>query len=236
MTQTKKWLMDNSLHCKIYDLANIPSSEKANVSRIYDVWNQVYTPILKDSNEVLRSDYFFRTKFLVALFDESEKPLSFSLHNNYDLQLHGVATHSYFDVAPPAFMELISKEQHQVLTYEWVTVHPDERGRKTEAKSSHVLMGLASKAAQASPYTSPMGYSRVDFKADKNAELYGFKALMDTYRHNILCKVMFCRKHEFHPHPSGFVADVVDQVWEKRTNFSQHLGTEVAPRPLRKVA
>ena len=213
--------------CKIFDLTVISKEHERVLSKVYDLWEEVYTPILKQSGETLRSDYFFRCRSAVALLDAFENPIAFILHNHFYFGINGCNVHSYFDISPQAYKDLHRKEESIITTFEWVTIHPSFSRKKEEIRPAHVVMGLSMLAVQQSNSTGFMGYSRTDFKADKNAEIFGFRALEDLYRHNIHCKLMFASQADVKTHHNPAVVDVTNKIWLKTENFSPFFSQKI---------
>jgi hypothetical protein len=211
------------------------------VSHCYRVWREVYEPILAESKESLSSDLFYRCKLLSVIANEDQVPIAFCLHNNLCTEFEGVRDHSYFATATPEFMQKITIEKQHVFTVEWVTVHPNQRGKFTKIQPADLIMGLAMKAGQHSPCTALMGFSRVDLKADKIAERYGGQSYGEVTRHDITCRIMFCTMAQITDHPIQRVQSIVNELWKSKIN-SAHLirgkfETEMAQEKLgKKVA
>lgn len=213
-TQYEKW------QCKVFDLSVVDKKNERTLSKVYDLWDEVYAPILKQSGETLRSDYFFRCKSAVTLLDAFENPLAFVLHNHFYFGINGSNIHSYFDISPQDYKDLHSKEQSIITTFEWVTIHPSFSRKKEEIRPAHVIMGLSMLAVQQSHSTGFMGYSRTDFKADKNAEIFGFRPLEDLYRHDIHCKLMYASQADIKSHYNPTVVDLTNKIWSSAQNYS----------------
>lgn len=205
---------------EIIFLADVPASKVSLVSNCYQVWKDVYTPILKEAGEVLSADFFYRSKMLSVIHDGNHKPIAFSLLNNMHTEILGVIEQTYFEPAPSDFKALLIGEKEQVMTIEWVTVHPDERGKFTKIQPVDLVMGLTFRLAQFSPYTSVMGFSRVDMKADRIAGRYGPRPYGEVTRHNITCKVMFAKTSELVSHPLSQVQALIDELWNSKENHS----------------
>ncbi|MEZ0390718.1 MAG: hypothetical protein ACAH59_00785 [Pseudobdellovibrionaceae bacterium] len=205
---------------EIISLADVPTAKTTLVSHCFQTWKEVYEPILTEAHETLSADYFYRCKMLSVLHDGEQNPIAFSLLNNMNSQLAGVLDLSYFEPAPEAFKKRLQNQKEQVMTIEWVTVHPNQRGKFTKIQPADLIMGLTLKLATYTPYTAVMGYSRVDMKADKIGGKYGPQPYAEINRHGIVCKVMFAKTSELHGHPLQKVQSLIDELWTQKENHS----------------
>lgn len=198
----------------------IPSSHVGLVSECFRIWSEVYHPILNQSGERLTVDYFYRCRMLSVLVDETSKVIAFCLINNMQTEIPHILEHSYFEPAPREYLERLKAEREHVMTIEWVTVNPTERGKFTKIQPVDLIMGLTFKLAQFSAYTAVMGYSRIDLKADKVAAKFGPRPMGDTNRHDVHCKVMYCKTRDLNGHPISKVQTLIEDLWRYRDHDS----------------
>lgn len=213
----------------LLDLNYITNSNEPMISACYELWRDVYKPILEECGETIRPDLFYRAK-LLSVIHEGARPIAFCLHNNFAANLSGMTEHGYFEPTDLNTRSFLKVNKHQVFSVEWVTVHPAERGKFTKLQKADLIMGLAFKAAIASPYSCVMGFSRTDLKADKLAGKFGVQCLGMTTRHGIECGVMFLEIEKLTDHPTTNVAHAIQELWDNGNIESPYLKLTASER------
>lgn len=203
----------------VIDLANIDERSRPVVNRAFELWSKTYSEILSEASEELRSDYFFRSKLLLAICD-SETIQALCLCNVHDAATKGVLDQSYFDIVPSDIKEQFKRVGHTILSIEWVTVCPELRARFSRIQYADVMMGLAFETCQDTHCTSVLGFSRYDLKADKVAEKFGVRNLGTVRRHSIDCGVMFSEKETLTLHGYQKTRELIEYLYSTKTNFA----------------
>ncbi|MFZ4404263.1 MAG: hypothetical protein ACOYOK_09200 [Pseudobdellovibrionaceae bacterium] len=206
----------------VIDLHQLNQFTLPIVNQAFDLWKSVYSEILENAGEILVPDYFYKCKIISVIY-ENDIVQAFTLHNVYNLSANGVCDLSYFSPLNEFTKQKLKHEGHKVWTCEWVTVHPDFRGRFTKVQLGEVIMGLAFKLFAELDCTSAMGFSRKDIKADRMAEKFGFISIDTIVRHGIECGVMFLKKENLLPHPYEKTQIKIDSLYENKTIYSNIL-------------
>jgi hypothetical protein len=201
------------MQLRIFDFLNYSSGEINDINQCYDVWLSVYKPILEQCQERLLSDYFYRARKCLAIFD-NQKVIGFALLNTIDFSFQGIEDLTYLADASTNFRNLFKQEKKKVLTVEWVTVSPDYRGRFTKVQYVDLIMGLCFFYARDNGYTCSLGFSRTDLKADRVVEKFGGIKTELTSRHGIECGVMVVHSDNIWPHPIRRTQDSINQIYD----------------------
>ncbi|OFZ29708.1 MAG: hypothetical protein A2622_10830 [Bdellovibrionales bacterium RIFCSPHIGHO2_01_FULL_40_29] len=199
----------------IIDLARLNPESLAIANRAYEMWHSRFVSILDEAGEKLTPDYFYRSKYISVLYDDT-KVIAMCLHNVLDLQAKGVSELSYLDPVNQILKAQLKKRSERILTVEWVAVHPDS----VRQKCADIIMGLAFSFLSDSECTAAMGFSRTDYKADKVAEKFGTQKLDLIIRHGIECGVMLLKKENLKPHPDKSIQETIDDLYGERLDFT----------------
>lgn len=205
---------------KIIDLTNIKKTDVQTVNAAFEVWQQVYGPILQQAGETLTPESFWKCRLLTVI--ESEEMVEgFMLHSIYDLSLKGLVDIGYFSPLSAAMKAELVDNEEVIFTCEWVTVHPTLRGRFSKVQIGDVVMGVGFRSFLDTPCTLAMGFSRTDMKADKMAESFGFENKGMIRRHDIECGIMMLRKENHKAHRYGKTQARIEELYHLRLNNNE---------------
>ncbi|HEY8272075.1 MAG TPA: hypothetical protein VIG33_14385 [Pseudobdellovibrionaceae bacterium] len=202
---------------KLIDLSHIEKSDVSTANSAFEVWKQVYTPILTEANEQIRPEFFWKSK-LLCVIEREQLIEGFMLASIYDLSLNGLIDIPYFAPLGDSMKAKLVDDEEKIFTCEWVTVHPLLRGKFSKVQIGDVVMGLGFRAFMDSPCTLAMGFSRTDLKADKMAESFGFENQGMICRHGIECGIMMLRKSNFKSHRYFKTQQVIEELYANKEN------------------
>jgi hypothetical protein len=210
------------MHLSLIDLGEVRPEEIDLVNSCYQLWREIYTPILQADNKQIDVESFYRPKMLSVIHTGSQVH-SFSLHNILDLHLIGVDQLRYFLPMPQDVLERLRGEHARLFTIEWITVHPDQQKRFSKISQADLIMGLSIRAMAHSHCDAAVGFSRVDERADRIASKYGAQAQASTEMLGIACNVMLARREWFKAHPFATVESVLNELWKNKSNHTSYI-------------
>lgn len=212
----------------LIELGNIYDSSINLVEQSYILWEKTYTEILKDSGEILDPDAFWRSRIL-AVIENDKEVIGMHLYNAFDLRIKSINKHSYFThIDPIKIEEIKSSRINSLMTCEFLTVHPDFRGKKVDIPMAQIIVGLCSNVLTHSPWDALIGISRVDYKVDKMSAEIGANSFGDTKRHNIDCKLVLARKDQIKSIDQKETLDLVLKLWSQKNNLTNLILNELS--------
>ncbi|MBN8542424.1 MAG: hypothetical protein J0L82_18685 [Deltaproteobacteria bacterium] len=203
----------------LQELDGLSSDSLRTIESVFDLWQEVYRPILAAANEELHPDAFFRARYLLCICD-SDQPLAFCLMNSIDLKLAHNAGRSYFGPVPASRMNEFLVSKDKILSVEWVTVRPASRVQFKKIQMADLVMGAAFRFLHQTDHTLAMGYSRTDVGADRIAALFGVRPFEETQLHGINCRLMIGRREWVGKHRFSVVESAIESLWRSAHNFT----------------
>lgn len=203
----------------LHDLSILSNESLRTVESVYQMWQEVYSPILTAANEALHPDTFFRARYLLCLSD-SDQTIAFCLMNSIDLRVPQNAGRSYFNPVPSQRMAEFVSARDKVLTVEWVTVRPASRVLFKKVQLADLVMGAAFRFLHQTDHTLAMGYSRIDVGADRIAASFGVRAFDEIKLHGINCRLMIGRREWVGKHRFTVVESAIETLWCSANNFT----------------
>ena len=212
----------------LIELSNILDNSIHLVEQSYTLWEKTYSEILSHSNETLNPDAFWRSKTL-AVIEKENQVVGLHLYNSFDLRIKSINKHSYFShIDPEKVEEIKSNRINSLMSCEFLTVHPNHRGKKIQISMAEVIVGLCSKVLTHSPWDALIGISRVDFKVDKMSAKIGANSFGDTKRHNIDCKLVLARKDQIKKIEHKETLVLVENLWSQKNNLTNLILNEIS--------
>lgn len=212
----------------LIELSNILDNSIHLVEQSYTLWEKTYSVILSHSNETLNPDAFWRSKIL-AVIEKENQVVGLHLYNSFDLRIKSINKHSYFShIDPEKVEEIKSNRINSLMSCEFLTVHPNHRGKKIQISMAEVIVGLCSKVLTHSPWDALIGISRVDFKVDKMSAKIGANSFGDTKRHNIDCKLVLARKDQIKKIEHKETLVLVENLWSQKNNLTNLILNEIS--------
>ncbi|MCB0369652.1 MAG: hypothetical protein KDD45_09460, partial [Bdellovibrionales bacterium] len=214
----------------LIDLSNPYPESISLIDSAYNLWESTYSKILKESNETINPDDFWRSKIL-AVIEQNKKIIGLHLYNAFNLSCNSISKHSYFKHVKNEKIEEI--KNHSITTLmsgEFLTVHPDYRNKPNGISWAEVVVGLCHKVLINSPWDGVIGISRVDFKVDKICNNYGANSIDDIDRHDIKCKIVVARKDELLNPKSQKISPntnaLINELWTEKNNSTPWIQDE----------
>lgn len=204
---------------EIIDMARLQNEQRPLIAQAYGMWRETYAPILKAAGESLMADHFYRAKIMNVIHTDG-RIHSFSLNNVLDLALPGLPELGYFAEMPPTLLKSFVASETRLFTIEWVTVHPELRGKMTKIQQADLIMGLSIREMTHTHCDGAIGYSRIDLGADRIASRFGARPQEQITAHGIACNVMLARREWVTPHKYAVVQKAVDDLWNSKTNHT----------------
>lgn len=201
------------MELRIIEISKANRFDASLVGAAYALWVQTYTPIVAAAGRTLSPESFHRSQF-VTMICEGQRVLSFALSSHFDMSIPGVSDMAYFSPMSDGLKAKFIRENPKVMTIEWVTVDPAERERVSKIRQPDLIMGCCFKRFALTDADVAMGFSRVDYGADRIAAQYGCEPQEDTSMFNIACKVMMVRRHQVKSHRFAVVQSAVDRLWD----------------------
>jgi hypothetical protein len=203
----------------LHDLSGLSKESIRTLESVFEMWEEIYNPILTAANEVLNPDAFFRARYLLCISTDNQ-PVAFCLMNSIDLKMGPNAGRSYFRPVPAHRLSELVNESEKVLTVEWVTVRPESRVQFKKVQLADLVMGAAFRFLHQTDHTLAMGYSRTDVGADRIAASFGVRPFEEIQLHGIKCRVMIGRREWVSKHRFSIVESAIENLWSSAQNFT----------------
>lgn len=212
----------------LIELGNIFDSSIDLVEQSYGLWEKTYSEILRESGEALNPDAFWRSRILAVIEKDSEV-VGMHLYNSFDLRIKSISKHSYFShIDTNKVEEVKSSRINSLMSCEFLTVHPNYRGKKIDISMAEVIVGLCSKVLTHSPWDALIGISRIDYKVDKMSAKIGANSFGDTKRHNIDCKLVLAKKDQIKKIDHKETLELVETLWSRKNNLTNLILNELS--------
>lgn len=208
-----------SFYFDLHDLSGLSKEHLQTIESVYEMWQEIYGPILAVANEELHPDAFFRARYLVCIMDVGQ-PLAFCLMNTIDLKVGQNAGRSYFRPVPTQRLTELILANEKILTVEWVTVRPDSRVQFKKVQLADLVMGAAFRFLHQTDHTLAMGYSRTDVGADRIAASFGVRPFDEIQLHGIHCRLMIGRREWVGRHRFSVVETAIETMWRSARNYT----------------
>lgn len=213
----------------LIDLSNLDTNTVSLVDQAYSLWHATYSKILESSGEKINSDDFWRARIL-AVIEQNNSIIGLHLYNAFDLRVHAIQTHSYLkSLSNIKIEELKSKSIQRLMSGEFLTVHPEFRGKPNGISIAEVIVGLCTKVFLSSPWDAIIGISRIDFKVDKMTTKLGGRVNGDLLRHDVECKIIIATKSDIKPNTDLPVVNMVESLWSQVNNQTPWINTNNLP-------
>lgn len=207
----------------LHDLSGLPKEQLQTIESVYEMWQEIYGPILAAADEELHPDAFFRARYLLCIVDsttDAVKPIAFCLMNSIDLKIAQNAGRSYFRPVPTQRLTELILTNEKILTVEWVTVRPDFRVQFKKVQLADLVMGAAFRFLHQTDHTLAMGYSRTDVGADRIATSFGVRPFDEIQLHGIHCRMMIGRREWVGKHRFSVVETAIEKLWRSARNYT----------------
>lgn len=194
------------------ELARAKGREINLVNQAYAIWHAEHSLIAAQGGVELKSESFHRCHTLHVIHDKG-LVLSMTLSSFLNLQMNGVEKLKYFEPTPTELIHSFCERTPKIMTVEWITLHPKEKGKFSKIRQPDLILGCAVKAFALSDADMSMGFSRTDLSADRIAMQFGYEGegLVDLMK--IECRVMRLTKEKIKPHRFAIVQNAIDGLW-----------------------
>lgn len=182
------------------------------------VWGQVFD-VLKFDTSHLEDDFMRQDVIAVICYENT--PIAIHLYTSMSIESIAARSHSYLKQYPEEFFaKLESKRVKNIMSLEYMTVHPDWRKGKFPVHIGSILVGLAFQLMDILQVDASIAPARRDHKVHEIAYAFGAEPILeDVLNHNISCDLLACFPENRHPHADKNIQNLVNFLWENRENF-----------------
>lgn len=193
-----------------------------------DVWRETYAqlslPVSSLEGEFVRQD-------LIACIAHEDDPLAIHLYSFFSLSSLAARQHPYLARNYPElfFARLAKQGVGEVMSMEYMTVHPDYRKGKSSVHVAVVLGALAMETLKSFGCDAAIAPARRDHKVHEMAHQHGGESVIaNVSNHNVACDLVMCHRDRVVEHPSPEVRQLVRKLWDGRA-YSQSCRPAVSP-------
>lgn len=202
-----------------------------------DIWKEVFKGLGFDDSKL--EDDFIRQD-LIACICDGDQPVALHLFTFFSLDSKAARSHAYMKQFPEIFFEKLKRKNiRNVMSIEYMTVHPEWRKGKLPVHLGSVLAGLTFNVMKLYGLDACIAPARRDFKVHELAYLYGGEPIIsNVLSHNVPCDFLACINGKILEHPSEEVRGAIGQLWSGRV-FAADQAQPIKPaivRNLRRVA
>lgn len=203
--------------------ANPPPHKVKHHNDLYEMWHAVWTKTFADLklDPACLRDEFVRQDFIAALFHDGQ-PIAAHLYSFFSIDCLAARQHGYLNGNYPEifFQKLKQEGVRDVMSMEYMTVHPEWRKSKSIVHLPAVTAGLAFEVMKAYGGDAAIAPARLDHKVHLLAPPYGGVSLIkNVVNHNVPCDLLMCKKANLKPHDSPEIQALVDALWRKREAY-----------------
>ena len=196
------------------ELAKASGRQIDLVNQAYAIWYAEHSVIAAAAGGELKPESFHRCHTLHVIHSDG-LVLSMTLSSFLNLQFDGVAGLKYFEPASFEMTDLFRSATPKIMTVEWITLHPKEKGKFSKIRQPDLILGCAVKAFAISSADMSMGFSRIDLSADRIAMQFGYEGEGIVDMLQIQCRVMRLTKAKIQAHRFAVVQKAIDSLWNE---------------------
>lgn len=221
--------------------ANPPPHKLQQHNELFQMWHGVWTDTFAKLglDPACLNDEFIRQDFIAALFHEG-KPIAAHLYSFFSIDCLASRLHGYLNGNYPEifFQKLKNEGVRNVMSMEYMTVHPDWRKSKSLVHLPIVTAGLAFEVMKHYGGDAAIAPARTDHKVHLLAPPYGGKSLIkNVINHNVPCDLLMCHRNNLKPHDDPVIQGLVETLWRHREAYLSCAPlAEVIPMPRKKSA
>jgi hypothetical protein len=210
----------------------------------FDLWQSVWQKTFQDLGiEKSALDGEFVRQDLIACIAHENVPVALHLYSFYSIDSKAARAHAYFSGNYPEiyFAKLAKANVREVMSMEFMTVHPEWRKGKTNVHMGIVLAGLAFSTMRYFSADAAIAPARRDYKVNELAYAYGSEPVIaNVTNHNVACDLVMCRRENVKKHEDPTVQSAVENLWDRREYYPACMPREEAKilpfAPLKKIA
>ena len=182
------------------------------------VWGEVFDGLKFDPSHL--EDDFLRQD-IVAIICYENTPIAIHLYTAMSVESVAARSHSYLKQYPAEFFsQLEARKVTNIMTLEYMTVHPEWRKGKIPVHIGSVLVGLAFQVMDLLNVDASIAPARRDHKVHEIAYAFGAEPILENItNHNVPCDLLACFPSKRHAHADRNIQNLINFLWEKRENF-----------------
>jgi len=203
--------------------ANPPAHLVKQHNELFSLWKKVWTDTLHklqlDASRL--SDEFMRQDLIAAIFVD-DTPITAHLYSFFSIDSIASREHGYLNGNYPEifFQKLKNLQVREVMSMEYMTVHPDWRKSKVAVHIPMVMGGLAMETLKLFKADAAIAPARRDHKVQELAPAYGGESLItNVMNHNILCDLLLCQRKNIKSHASSEIMGMVNDLWARKEYY-----------------
>lgn len=184
-----------------------------------DVWTNVFTQLKFDTSHLL--DDFIRQDLIAVIF-AGNVPAAVHLYSFLSIDSKVSRAHSYLggNFSDLFFSKLARNNVRNIMSMEYMTVHPDWRKSKCDIHLGQVLVGLAAQTMLQFGADAAIAPARRDHKVHELAYAVGGESVMsNVMNHNVPCDLLMCHRDRIKSHTDPAVEEVISGLWAKREYY-----------------
>lgn len=216
-------LSQRNLRFLILPSANPPESQRSLHDDAYGLWQSVWIKTLQQLGlDPAGLDGEFVRQDLIACIAHGQQPLAVHLYSLFHVGCRAAREHHYLRSNYPElfFAKLAQLGVENVMSFEYMTVHPEARKRSQNLHLGAVLGGLALCTMRAFGAQAAVAPARCDHKINELAYAYGGEPVITgVTNHNVTCDLIAVRSDRICPYPDSAVQDQVTSLWNRREVF-----------------
>ncbi len=204
--------------------ANPPEHLADLHNKAFRLWKSVWQETLEKLNfsannlteEFVRQD-------LIACITYENNPIAVHLYSFFAIDCEAARTHGYFSSNYPElyFAKLAKEKVRNVMSMEYMTVHPEWRKSKETVHLGGALGGLAVRSMHELGADAAIAPCRRDHKVHEMAYAYGGEPVVaNVVNHNVACDLVMIRREKVKAHPSEDVQNLLESLWKKVEFYS----------------
>jgi hypothetical protein len=184
----------------------------------FNLWDQEFEKLKIDPSH-LRED-FVRQSF-VSCLSNGESIVAVFLHAFASIETHATREHRYMkENFPELFFEKIKRRGvHNVMTSNYLAVHPEWRKDSLQIRVAPVMVGLSLRVRDLFGADGFIGVWRNDKKVNQLSYDQGGECIIaDVQNHNVLCDLILMDSRTPYQYPNVHVEQQVNTLWKMRTD------------------
>jgi hypothetical protein len=198
-----------------------PEKEFVSIhNKAYHLWRDVWIKVFNDLkfNTAFLIDDFIRQDFISVIM-HNDIPAAVHLYSFFSLDCEVAREHRYLkeNFTHEYFDRLQSRGVRNVMSMEYMTVHPEFRKGLVNLHIGQILVGLAMFTMKEYGGDAAIAPARRDHKVHDLAYAMGGESVIsNVINHNVACDLLMCTKENVRPHENPTIRSAMESLWGRR--------------------
>lgn len=186
---------------------------------VYSLFASVHGAVTQGA---ISGDNFLRNQVATAILDGAQ-PVACHQYCLFNLETEAARASRYFKtLGATSWKYLRDHNLNQVMSLEFLTVHPEYRKSKIGMSLGDTLISLGLQLMLERGADAGTAISRTDVKVDRSGNDVGFQTVetdLEIYGYNCSFQVVLRDRARIHHDPA--VARLADVLWQQRSDFTR---------------